>query len=73
MDTQRELFSKNLELLGLERRFGQIFFEAFGVFSAALSAPNLVPLFNHYFYKKNKPVYPNPKLGFECGRKEFEI
>ena len=59
-DTQRELFSKNLKLLGLGRDFGLKIFEAFGVFLAGLSAPILVlwvpcpcfPLFNHYFYKK---------------------
>ena len=39
---ERELFSKNLELLGLGRHFGLKFFEAFGVFSAGLSAPILV-------------------------------
>ena len=38
-DTQRELFSENLELLGWGRHFGLKFFEAFGVFSAGLSAP----------------------------------
>ena len=35
-------FFKNLELLGLGRHFGLKFFEAFGVFSAGLSAPILV-------------------------------
>ena len=41
-DTQRELFSKNLKLLGLGRDFGLKIFEAFGVFLAGLSAPILV-------------------------------
>jgi len=48
--TPRELFFKNLELLGLGRHFGLKFFEAFGVFLAG-PCP-CFPLFNHYFYKK---------------------
>ena len=35
-DTQRELFSKNLELLGLGRNFGLKVFEAFGVFPSVI-------------------------------------
>ena len=74
-DTQRELSFKNLELLSLGRYFGLKFFEAFGVFSAGLSAPILVLwvpcpcflLFNHYFYKKNMPLYPTPKYLFGSG------
>ena len=43
MDTQREFFfSKNLKLLGLGRHFWLKCFEAFGVFSAGLSAHILV-------------------------------
>ena len=37
-DTQKELFFKNPKLLGLGRHFGLKCFEAFGVFSAKLSA-----------------------------------
>ena len=78
-DTQRELFFKNLELLGLGRYFGLKFFEAFGVFSTGLSAPILVlwvpcpcfPLFNHYFYKKLSLYIQLPNIylgvGFEFG------
>ena len=93
-DTQREgFFFKNLELLGLGRHFGLKFFEAFVVFSAGLSAPILVlwvpcpcfPLFNHFFYKTTKPLYPTPKYLFGSAQifiwewdlnldsKEFEI
>ena len=70
-DTQRELFSKNLELLGSGRHFGLKFFEEFGVFSAGLSTPILVlwvpcpclPL----FLQKSRPLYPAPKYLFGSG------
>ena len=45
-DTQRELLFKNPKLLGLSRHFGLKCFEAFGVFSAKLSAPVLVHVFH---------------------------
>ena len=59
-DTQRELFFKNLEFLGLGWHFGLKVFAAFGGFSAGLSEPILVlwvpcscfPLFNHYIFLK---------------------
>ena len=71
-DTQRELLFKNLKLLGLSRHFG---LKSFGVFSARLSASILVLwvpcpcflLFNHYFYKKTKPLYPTAKYLFGIG------
>jgi hypothetical protein len=59
-------FHRNHKLLGLGRQFGLINLEVFWVFSAKLLAQILVqgfpcpcfPLFNHYFYKKTKPLYP---------------
>jgi hypothetical protein len=50
-------FFENLKLLGFGRQIEPNTFGAFGVFSANLSAPILVPspcfpLINHYFYKK---------------------
>ena len=78
-DTQTKLFFKNSKLLGFGRQIGLIFFEAFKVFSAKLSAPILVlwvpcpffPLFNHYFYKKLSLYSHIPNvylgLGFQFG------
>ena len=75
-------FNWNPKLLGLGWQFGQINFGAFGVFSADLSAPILVPwvpcpcfsLINHYFYKKLSLYIQIPniylgllELGFEFG------
>ena len=81
--TPRESFFLNPELLGMGRHFGLKVFEAFGVFSAGLSAPILllwVPfpcflLFNHYFYKKLSLYIHIPNiylgLGFEFGPKRI--
>ena len=78
-DTQRELFIKNLELLGLGRHFGLKFFEALGYFWLDYQASILVlwvpcpcfPIFNHYFYKKLSLYIQLPNiylgLGFEFG------
>ena len=68
---QWSLFQWNPELLG--RQIGQINSGAFGVFSAQIWAPILVKwvpcpcfsLFNHYFYKKTRPLFPHPKKLFE--------
>ena len=79
-DTQRELFFKNPQLLGLGRHFGMKFFKAVGVvFSAGLSAPILAlwvpcpcfPLLNHYFSIKLSHHIQLPNIylgvGFEFG------
>ena len=79
-------FHLNPELLGLGRQIGQIHSGAFAVFAVKLSAPIFVqwvpcpcfPLFNPYFYKKTKPLYPTSQLfiwewDLNLGRKEFEI
>ena len=65
---ERAFVFKKLDFLGLGRHFGLKLFEAFGVFSAGLSAPILVlwvpfpcfPLFLH----KTKPLYSTPKYLF---------
>jgi hypothetical protein len=41
-DAQSSLFHRNPKRLGMGRQFGQVNLGAFGVFSADLSAPNLV-------------------------------
>ena len=61
----KAFFHQNPKLLGLGRQFGQISFGAFfstrfGTVNPAGSCP-CSPLINHYFYKKPKPLYPNPK------------
>ena len=64
-------FFKNPELLGLGRHC----LRHLGVFSDGLSTPILVlwvpcpcfPLFNHYFYKKTKPLYLTTKYLFGSG------
>ena len=58
---KRFFFHQNPKGLGLGRQFGQIKFGAFGVISAALSAPIL--LLVHVFYLQ-KTLYP---MGFEFG------
>ena len=78
----KAFFHRNSKHLGLGRQFGQINFEAFGVFLANLSAPILVqcsrvlcpcfPLINHYFYKDLGLLFqkiPNIyfRLGFKSG------
>ena len=77
--TSKEVFFHwHPNILGLGRQIGQINSGAFVVFSSELSAPILVqrvpcpcfPLFNNYFYKKTKPLYPHPK--YLC-RKIFGI
>ena len=62
--TPRELFFKNLELLGLGRHFGLKLFETFGVFSAGLSASthfgavSSLSIINPYFYTKlSLPIF----------------
>ena len=65
-------FQWSSEMLDLGRQIGQINSRSFGVFSAKLSAPILVHWvpcpcflqFNHYFYKKPKPLYTNPNYLF---------
>ena len=71
-DANWSLFSSKSQTIDLGRKIGQINFGAFGVFGANLSAPILVlwvlcpcfPLINHYFYKKIKHLYPDPKYLF---------
>ena len=60
------------KLSGLSRQFWQIYFGAFRVFSANLSAPlfgTMSPLYifsinQPLFLQKIKPLYPNPKYVF---------
>ena len=65
MDTQIELFFKNPKLLGLDRQIGLNFFEAFGIFSAKLSA-----LFWHcetlVHGKMYLVVFPTKNFGFQA-------
>jgi hypothetical protein len=79
----KAFFHKNPKLLGLSRQCGQINFEAFGVFSADLSAPILVllvpcpcfPSINHYFYEKLSLYIQITNtylgLGFEFGMQKI--
>ena len=52
-----------IEVLGLGRQFGQINFDAFGVFLVDLSAPILVPWIPCLVFHEStkKTLYPNPK------------
>ena len=78
LQTPNETFvHQNSKILGLCRQFGQINFEAFGVFSANLSAPILVlwvpcpcfSLINRYFYKKLSLYIQIPNIDFGLGFK----
>ena len=73
-DAQWSLFHWNPELLGLGRQIGQINSGAFGVLIGWIISTHFgtvsplsmfnIPLFNHYFYNKTKPLYPHPKYLF---------
>ncbi len=36
----------------------------FSTHFGTVSPLSIIPLFNHYFYKKTKPLYPHPKYLF---------
>ena len=72
-DTQRELFFKNLELLGLGRHFGWNFLGIWGIFGRTISTHfgTVFFIIQPLFLQKTKLLYPTPKYllgaGFEFG------